>query len=385
MADIKVDSPPPYFPRHVKSLLDDLSGKGGSRSEKADVPPEKIAEFANDPNVKKDILAEMDKLSELALSIKSSFDVVSKLLKEALENASLNELQERLKEFSEEWETYCQSYNDLLKQSRDTAKKAGDSADEFFKRVIPLLLDDTVSMKQKKEALEVYIKGLDGNADQSKDMSQQYSDLKRNVENFSLRWPDVVQIAEEDKAKLDKELDALNASVAELDEEVERLRAKVKKMKDIIIVAGTCCGCCTALGWICPCYWIPAFFLSWVIGIIGVLLYKARRKLKRFKNKLFEKNGERDKKAKELDKLRDLQATLEKATPSIAQVFETLGKFAEIWAMIRADGVQVSAGLDSLSDMHIPSLFKDMLEATKALYETLAIALRRYEANIGQI
>ncbi|KDQ12213.1 hypothetical protein BOTBODRAFT_189459 [Botryobasidium botryosum FD-172 SS1] len=117
-----------------------------SRSEKPDVPPEKIAEFASDPNVK-DILAGMDKLSELALSMKSSFDVVSRLLKEALADASLDKCRERLKELLKSGKGIARcSYNDLLKQPRDTAKKARDLADNPSKRITPQFQSKIVAL-----------------------------------------------------------------------------------------------------------------------------------------------------------------------------------------------------------------------------------------------
>ncbi|KDQ12214.1 hypothetical protein BOTBODRAFT_34810 [Botryobasidium botryosum FD-172 SS1] len=346
----------------------------------------KITEILHDENTQKSVSDEIAKLSKLTLSVEESFHAVEDLLQRLISSPKYpSTFRGRFDGLSRKWSTYRKEYTSLLWESRTVAGKAHSDARIFYQTVIPWLQKDNVNVAEKIAGLDGYIKSLEKNVKNSETLSQKYSDLKRNVMKFSEEWDETIESCKGEIAIINSEVDALDEEIHELGRAIQGLKKKIGVLWGACATAVGGAGVAMLLGAICPLTWIVILAGAAAVAAGGAIYYyHVKRKHDQLNEARNEKLRQRERLCQNLETMEELHYSLESTAPEIQHVIDTIGTFAQVWNMICMDAQGIKDGLEKTQDLaFMPSLAKDNLEATAAMYQTLCNALYKFQTTIS--
>ncbi|KDQ12209.1 hypothetical protein BOTBODRAFT_57031 [Botryobasidium botryosum FD-172 SS1] len=334
----------------------------------------------HDKNTQKSISDEIAKLSKLTLTVEESFHKVEELLLLLVSNREYpSSFKDGFVDLSRQWSAYRKEYTQLLWESRAVAGRARSDAAIFHDTVIPWLQEDNVNLAEKIAGLGKYIKSLEGNVESSKDLSQRYSNLKRNVEKFSRDWNATIESCKTQIAAISKNVKALDEQIHELGQKIQGFIAFL--MGGCAVAVGGA-GAAAILGVICPLTCMIIWAGAAAVAAGGAIYY---RHVKQQHDELIETRDEklRERKSlrKDLNTMQQLRSSLVSTAPEIQNVIDTIGTFAQVWNMICMDAQGIKDRLEKTQQLTF--MAKRNLQTTADMYQTLCSALYQFQTTIS--
>ncbi|KAL4254197.1 hypothetical protein ABKN59_004595 [Abortiporus biennis] len=270
-----------------------------------------FTERLSSEEVKTALMNEINELGRTALSVNTSFHQIELAFDNITHSQTLDLDLDHLKTT---WRGYRKKYIDLLWKSREVAGKVQAAATDFAEDFIPFLADATVAIVEKKTEILTYLQKLERDEKTSKVLSDGFRELQESVIAFKDEWKRTVQKYDQAAigqqiSSLDQEIRGIDQMIVDLDKKIDDLAARRR----------------TFLGAICG-------FFSW--------LFRA----------VFGGDSERDKAINERRekislRVQQLDATLTSVDSDFASICSKLGSFANVWAAIGRDILQIEEKL----------------------------------------
>lgn len=265
----------------------------------------------------------------------------------------------KLVEFRDEWKDYNSRWVSHLALSRDVASEHASVLNRFDK----VFLDMVEQIRTNQDRLDVIAElGQFANEDhdRSTEMSQGFLNLKRDVEDFVVRFDAWI---EKTGTELQERAKQLQGEINDLKTVIESLDGQIKEATKAVLASAA--GAATMFG---------------VIGLIvagttlAVLIAQRAEKQKT----LASRQKELDEVNKQQKALAKVKSDFDGLKPDIALICAKLILFAEIWSSVRSQAVQfqetLKGGMGALTNMR----FKQELRLARELCTPLKNGLEKY-------
>jgi hypothetical protein len=264
-----------------------------------------------------------------------------------------------LADFLNEWRTYRARWETYLRQSRDVASEhivILRRFDKVFLEMVEMVRTDA----DREEVIKELQQFIDEDHSDSTEMSQNFLNLKRDIENFARKFAKWIV---DTGIELENEAKELQEKIAEILKEIEDLDKKIQGITLVLTPTGIIFFILRIFVPLSP----PA---SWIIE-----RNEKETELLRTQLKLAEVNRRQV-------ELAHLKTQFDALEPDITLICEKLVLFAEIWSSVRSQAVQfqghLRGGMDTESNMR----FRMEVKVAREVCLPLMGGLQKYATEL---
>ncbi|EGN94763.1 hypothetical protein SERLA73DRAFT_187819 [Serpula lacrymans var. lacrymans S7.3] len=264
-----------------------------------------------------------------------------------------------LSTYLDEWKGYKADWVKHLSTSRDVASKHVALL-KRFDEVFLNMVESIATVQDRKDVIAELQEFIDEKHDDSLEMSQNFLNLKRDIQAFVSRFEEWIK---------DKEIE-LAAQAKKLKDEITTLQGEIevldKKIKDATTALAACAGLLNVVGMI-------------VAGSV-LAAFQAERQGK--VTKLIGKQNDLIDVNRKQAALAHLKTDFDGLKPDIALICDKLVLFAEIWSSVRSQAVQFQEHLKGGSSAGSNMRFKLEVRLARKVCQPLMAGLERYATEL---
>ncbi|KAK7683323.1 hypothetical protein QCA50_013585 [Cerrena zonata] len=324
---------------------------------------------------KQTLIDQVRQLSSDTHSIDVSFSNISIRLQQLAQSKLPPDAHIAITQLSDQWKRHYERYNQLIWKSRDMAGDARVIAQDFANVLIDtILLQPSVSLQEKKEAIGDYVKFLAKDKESTRDLVNGFNLLAVDVTTFCEEWEDV--IVRHRLLRFSFRSKEHEEKISTLNRSLKKAKIKVVSMSIILgfLVAAAGAG---AVAVLCAMHGTPGISVGTLAGI------PVRFVLKHLKTALSEKKDL----AQQLRDMTSDREDSEKDLADIRNIASKLGGIASIWGCIQADlkfieGL-VERALNTPNYESMRLALESRLSLVRSSYMDMAEIFREYQVAIG--
>ncbi|KAI0073334.1 hypothetical protein K474DRAFT_1710824 [Panus rudis PR-1116 ss-1] len=322
---------------------------------------------------------EIQQLADYVEQISGSMNGVFKLMRETLENTT-GELHEKLDAAFQNWIGIATNFVDTVLLSSSVANDALTTADDFIQTVLPMLVDDSKSIDEKKQLANSFLDTLGSREGQAQKMSQGFTDVSNNVKGFLVDLR--IILSGYDVDDLEKRVEELGGLISKLLDDLKSLTSTLDTLNQQLVTAQSAERACGILGFLCPLWWTSTAINASQVESLKAQFQAVKDSYNSKLSDYLSKEEERRALQANLQGIPLLRTTTDKAEPDINSVIFKVGAIATCWAAIRADTQAMLEKLSFATDTESMALFKLRVKSAGELYKALQAALTDYKEYV---
>ncbi|KAL4254199.1 hypothetical protein ABKN59_004596 [Abortiporus biennis] len=314
-----------------------------------------------------DIMTEDEQTYQLLtqhLSISASFQRIEAVF-DTINVAQSTGLGSDLIRLKKTWKDHRRQYVDLLWASHEVAGKVHAACVDFADISISFLSSGEVSLEEKRNYICNYFQKLEQDEQASKGLSDGFIELQESIISFKIEWKRTIE--KYDQSNIANEIRSLDSQIQDIDRNISELDRKIDELGQRRSgLWGAVCG-----------------FFSWLFRPIMNGDSERDQAIQNRSGKINLrdiKRRERDDKANLLKGVQQLDATLTSVDSNFSDVCSKLGSFANIWAAIARDILQIEEKLSWANSTGNLKLFQSRLQTTASIYEVLGFSMTHFQA-----
>ncbi|KAI0795881.1 hypothetical protein C8Q75DRAFT_744229 [Abortiporus biennis] len=322
-------------------------------------------EHLSSPEVKKSLSDGIEELIYAARSVSKSFQHIEAVF-DTIDIAQ--PLGSELINLKTGWKDHRRKYVDLLWASHEVAGKVHAACIDFAEISIPFLSSEELSLGEKKDYISSYLQKLEQDEKTSKGLSDGFIELQESVISFKIEWKRIIEKYDQNNIAI--EIRSLDNQIQDIDRNISELDSKIDE-----------------LGRRRNGFWgaVRGFF-SWLLRPI---MNRDSERDQAIQNRTEKinlrdiKRRERDVKTKLLKDVQQLDVAFTSVDSNFSEVCSRLGSFANIWAAIGRDILQIEEKLGWANSTGHQKLFQSRLRTTATIYEALGFSMAHFQAVVS--
>jgi len=328
---------------------------------------ENLRRQASSPEANAALIREINGLGHSAVSLHKAFLNVELYLRGIINDKIPTDFKQDVQNLLTTWQSYRQTFSDLLWTSRDVAGKVQAAAEDFSVDFFPFLADDETPLSDKKQEISVYMEKLKKNEESSKEMSSGFSVLGDNISKFIQDWR--MTVGKYDTNGLSSKIQDFNNSINSLEAEISGLNQKIADLSK------------SPSGFFSRIWGFICRVFSCIFGSESNDTVNARN---RCLVDVARERAERDSAIAHLQGIQKLHAGLETCQTDFTEICSKLGQFSTVWAAVRRDIQAIEEKLDFASTSASRRLLQKRLQTTAVLYQALGKAMSHYQIAVSE-
>ncbi|KAF8162605.1 hypothetical protein B0H34DRAFT_856291 [Crassisporium funariophilum] len=358
-----------------------------------------VADHLQAPTTRNTLNEEMKNLANTVMSIETDFATITLHMGEIDDKKIILDKEGEVIEYAPKWKILHDEYTSLMNESQTAASKVSEKINELLTVILPIIGSDFV-MEKKQRSLTKYIKGLDEFSKQGQKNADRFLRLQQSVDSFRKNLKTTVS----DQTKnVKKDMEAIDLRIKNLQKELDESSGFFTSCWDVLKLAGpsleksaggTLAGA-SAFGTIAATAGLAALAPAVGVGIliagfaaIGFSIFGGvceRTKLRHAKeSEVATLKIKREEKALRIQQLKELLDQLDTLDPIFNRAIDRLSAIHGIWGMLVTDSQRLHHGLTSMAKTDDDLTFEFTARNVKVMYQTLQLALDQYCSAVAK-
>ncbi|KAG6845068.1 hypothetical protein H0H87_001130 [Tephrocybe sp. NHM501043] len=224
----------------------------------------------DDDQLLKELEAEIDKLQDASVTIKTVFSTVKSDFQKVHDNPGVHDdFKTAVAALIVRWNKFGETFNEINQRAKSNATNAQVIAKDFSATFVTFLERRDKSLEEKKKEARAYEKFIQRDADKASKIGTDLENLVSEIKVFDNDWQ---KVAEAEKKKLDDDIKDFNTRIETLKGEIDSLTTKINNEIAALVLSFVGIGICILAGFLCPAFWFGTVIFTGLGAISGTLL-----------------------------------------------------------------------------------------------------------------